>query len=789
MVADLRVALRALRRAPSFAVACILSLSLGVGLNGTVFAVIDAAMLRPPPYHRPDRLLTLQDNLQVPDNYLLSFDEYSGLRASAKSFIVVGAFRAGMGNRYALQLDPDVAKTSGMAVTASAFSGLHIAPLAGRLFQADDERAGAPPVVIIGSGLWHRVFGGTSSAIGSTIRVDGRPHTIIGVMPEGFWFPTWSQEFWTALSPEANHFARTERSLSVIARLRDGVPTQTGAAELEQFGRRLDGPGNPRERRWWRVMTFADAVHPGDARQVLALQVVAAAVLLLACINVSNLMLVRLILRRRDTVIRSALGASRWLVIRPFLAESAWLAVAVAIVSGAFSFGALRLIVATFDRAMLGEMILGGGTHIVLFSLAGALLAILLCVTGPLVQTVRGTAFPAIREGGGASGFGRMTQRMRRGAVALQIAFSLALCSSSTMLVGALRDATRWNPGFPAEGLLVVPARALTDGTAAAVSGALVMDRLKMVPGVAHVAFSRSMIVPEGRIISDAQTETSDCSCQAVSADIVATLGVQLRQGRTFAASDIHGEPVATIDERLARRLWPSTTAIGRRLKMGERGPWITVIGEFARTDFSRPSADRMVPPQPGMFVLTSPDSLTRGSIFVRSEHGTSAALAVQSTLATITSDRAARSLMPMTRILDATLTPLRTYRQLFGLLAVLALTLSITGLHGVLGYHVISSSREYGIRAALGASPGSLFRLVVTDASWLLTGGILLGSLLAIMTGRLVSSVLLSENRSVMIPLALSAAVLLVACMGTVFGPALRAGRASPIEAIREQV
>ncbi|HVX41391.1 MAG TPA: ABC transporter permease [Gemmatimonadaceae bacterium] len=785
---DLRGALRSLRRSPLFVAAVVVSLSLGVGLNGVMFAFVDAAILRPPPYVQADRLLTVQDSRRVPDEYLLSLDEFDAMRRTATHVQAIAAYRAGGAYRYALTLDEGPPKALGIAVSASAFDVLGVRPIIGRTIRPSDERADASPVVVLGGGLWRRAFGADRSILGKRVRIRQRSYTVIGVMPDAFWFPDWDVEFWTPLSPITGGFSASDRSLSLIARVGPHDSRREAVAELEGLGQRLDASLQKRERRWWRIDPLADALRPGDLQLVVILQLVAAAILLLACVNVSNLMVVRVGNKRRDFAIRTALGASRWRTARPIVYETLFLSAGAGILGGGVALAAMRVLLATFDRRGLANWIGGGATHVLGFAIVSGLLTMALCAPAPLLQLVRRKSVN-LAEGGSRSGLGSSAKRTLRVAVVAQIALSLALCANALLLTRSLLDAARWSPSFPVDGLVSMRLAARSGSHQPPVHVRDLEQRLLSIRGVRQVGVSQGFN-PDGPLTADAGGEAPACSCEYVSPGFMETLGIPIRSGRRFDASDVATGQSAVVDERLARTLWGTASVVGRRVRIGSDGPWATVVGVIPATDLARPPSDPRLRPPPSLWVAAAADSLTGGAVFIRGASSASPAAltaSIRDAALELGLTEQASSVTSVAASLTRALDPMRRYIGIFSALSVLGLVLTLVGMNGMIAHHVSAHTREFGIRAALGASPGALSRAVVRDAGTLTALGLVVGAIVAAATARLVATVVLDTAGGPVIPVLIAVIVLLAACAAAVLPPAWRAGRASPMEAIRE--
>ncbi|HYR10338.1 MAG TPA: ADOP family duplicated permease [Longimicrobium sp.] len=786
-IADLRHALRTLRRSPGFTLAALLSLVIGIGLNATVFGITEAALLRPLPYTKPQTLYGIQHPNRVASIEFVSFPEYTSFRDQARSFEDVAAFRAGVAASRALHAESQSERVQGFAVSTNLFRVLKVQPVLGRTFLAADEQGGAQPPTVIGYGMWQRSFGGRRDVLGQTLRIDGQPHVIVGVMPEAFWFPFPESSFWTPLVPAATAgpAGSAEHSLSMVARLREGSSATSAAAEVSLLMGRLNAGRNaPDLYRRPVFVSLEDARRASDAPYFYLLQGVVACVLLIACVNVSNLLLIRALTRRRESAIRVALGASPWNVVRPVLGESVVLVVAATVLGSAIAHLAVRMIAAAISFTPLRD-VLGSGINIRIagFCVAIILATLALCTFPSLAEAYRTNVSGVLKEGGQSVGAAGPGQVLRSVFIVAQIALSLSLLFVAGLLIQENSHLSEWKPGFDTRGLFRMEARPLDREGGGSLAGRLI-SRTQAVPGVELAAAAARHAEPT---ISTGREEV-ECSCQLVTRDYLQTMGIPLVRGRHFTDADF-GAGAVIIDAELARTLSLEGDPIGHQVKLGparSKRPWATIVGVAHHVEMTRPSATYGASP-PGMYILSRLDSAASMTLLVRSRPGVPLALPLRSAILEVDRDQPVYTLQTMESVLAKALGPLRWYAILLSAFAILALALAAVGLYGVIAYLVGQRTHEIGVRIALGAPAPHVFWMVMRGATRLILIGTGVGVLGGVAGGRLVASMvpdMKAPSPGMMVGVVLILAA--VALAASIF-PTLKALRIPPTEALRQ--
>jgi predicted permease len=773
-----------LMRSPVYATAAVASLVLGIAINTTVFSVIEAAILRPLPYQDSQELRVVQDTRMTGEGDFLTHDEFVEFQRSTRSFSAVSAYRSGMAGRHEIQFEGPTGKATGVAVSPNTFLVLGVRAALGRALLPADQEEGEP-VIVVSHGFWQRHLGGRREAVGGPVRVSGQVYTLVGVMPTGFWYPTEENSFWIPLKRTAN--SAEERALSLVGRLARRGDGAQAASEAVLVVRRFDAAAAtaPPSDRWVRVATLDRARRPSDGAFFFVLQGVVVSILLIACSNVANLMLVRMVSRRRDTAIRAAIGASRWHLVRPLLAESL-LIVAVSTVLGlGVSAAALRLLVSRLpDSNALPDLLAAGlNARVFVFATLAAGLCMIACTITPAFQITRPDLSEVLKEGSNNAGVGAGAGRMRGTLVVVQIAVSLVLLVNTGILVEHVRRTGAWRPGFTWQHLAQLQLRYTTQGNSRAAL-AQVLERVRATPGVSTVAAEARLTPPGGKIRNPDRALEVGCRCAAVTQDYLGALGIPLIRGRNFSSSDPADGTVAIIDERLAARLWPGEDAVGRQLQLGTAQAGTTsatIVGVARATEFERPRGDGFGPSLAGVYVLSPFTSVRSATLLIRTYPGIGSIAALRRAVAEADPEQPVYELQTAESVLRRALAPLRWYTAVFGLLAMLGLGLSAVGLYGLMSYGVAQRRREIGIRLALGAGRNDVVRLVARSALGLVLVGTCLGAVGGAASGKMLATILFdagTPSAAVFLAVALVLAIVVVAA--GVF-PALRAARTDP--------
>ena len=794
LLADLRRAARALLQRPGFFLVAVLTLALGIGANTAIFSAVYRLLLNPMPYPGGERFVTVQraaadGGMMIAPRPALA----DAWRARSRT-----VERMEMYHTRERTLDgdagPEVVPGVELAPGLPAMLGLR--PLVGRAPRSDDARPGTAPAVWLGEGFWRRRYGARRTALGETLRLDGQLYTIAGVMPSAMGEIVAGAEtpgVWLPLAVDSSvHF------VNVVTRLRPGVTPEQARRELDHIAATVTDP-RPMPGKWvTRVVRPDEMLGDGTRDALLLLLAAVGVVLLIACGNVANLLLVRAEGRRREVALRVALGATRGRLVRQLAAESLVLAAAggaAGLLVASWGVGLMRSLqpadLRLLDAVRLDPEVLAfAGALSLLTALAFGAVPAVAATRPDLTTALKSDAAAAARGGGGGA---------RAALVIAEIAMSVLLVVGAGLLVRSVASLQRRDVGFVPAGLLTVRlelprARYTTDAARDAFYGQL-LDAARALPGVraAAVAFT---IPPtggmmfgelsiEGRTLSPAE-RTAPLASNMVSPDYFRAMGIRVRAGRTFAP-DGSEENVVVVGEGFARRYWPGESALGKRLRTGRTGPWRTVVGvvgDVADQGFA-PGAARPQLYQPNDFTFPFGQRLV-----LRASAGDPLALlpAVKQAVAAIDPRVPVRDAATVSALMVGSIARTRFNTALLIAFAALALVLSAVGLYGVVSHAVAQRTREIGIRVALGAEPAGVLGLVVRQGMRLTAAGLALGLGAALaLTGLMASLVHGVAPRD---PATFAAAALLIggAALLASYVPARRATRIDAATALRAE-
>jgi predicted permease len=794
---DVRWALRSLRRAPGFAAAVILVTALGVGANTAVFTVTDVVLVRPLPYAEPDRLVRVWEHLPGYTRTEASPANFRDWRETAGSLESMSAYTTRSAN---LVGAGEPVRVEGVAATWETLPLLGIEPAVGRWFAEEDDRTGAPGTVLLSHSLWQREFGGDPGIVGRTIRLDDEAHLVLGVMPRAFAFPRGDVEYWTPMRFRPGAFEdRNDNFLYVVARLGPGVSLEQAREEMRLVAARLEAAYPvENENAGVTVNRVRDEV-PAQARLLLvALLGASLCVLLIACTNLGNLLLVRGLSRRREMAVRASLGAGRERLVRQLLTESLVLAA----LGGALGVGAAWLALPLLGRLIPASIPVSG--------LPGLDLRVLLFAFAVTAGTGIGFgALPALRAGGragfaalreGARSGGARGARVRAGLVVVELTASVALLISAGLLIRSLGRLQAIDPGFRAEGVLTLrtwlpwPRYAPTAARAAYYQR--VLGEVRALPGVEAAAWCSFLPIAFGGGIfpvvvggsADRSYQANRASLRFITPDWFRALGVPLRRGRDVRESDTRESTfVAVVSESFAARHWPGQDPIGRTFQMAffER----TVVGVVG--DVQVRGLGRAAEPQVYLPYLQVPDS---GVVFyapkdlaVRAARDPLAlAPAIRDIIRRADPELAISNEQLLEDIVRGDTAPRRIQLRILGSFAAIAFLLAGIGIYGLLSFTVSRRAHEIGVRLALGARRRTILVMVLREGAGLAAAGTALGSVLGYGAGRAMRALLegIAPADGVTFAAAIGLA-LLMAFVGTLL-PALRAARVEPTDVIR---
>jgi putative ABC transport system permease protein len=808
---DLWHALRLMRRAPGFTIMAVATLALGIGANSAIFSVVKTVLLEPLPYGHPDRLAIVWRAADLTEPTWLAAPEIESYTHDVAGFANFAAYTEVDGNLTGGD-EPERIHTG--AVTTGMFDVLGVPALAGRGLEAADADANAPGVIVLGYSLWQRRFGGLPSIVGQSIQINGRARLVVGVMPASFTLPLDYQadrptDAWVPLVfTPASLQSWGDHSYFGIARLRDGVTPAAATAEINRVqatwprNNRMSDAEVLRNRR--ATLPLDAFLSSGPRRLLLVLLAAVGVVLLVACANVVNLLLVRSDARRHEVLVRSALGAERGVLIRQALTESLALSILGAVAGLAVARASLQLLIALGPATLPRLRDVHIDATVLGFTGVVALLAALLFGAGPALQFARANLADALREGGRTQTPGRTRMLLGRGLVIGQLACSVVLIIGAGLLVRTLVGLSRVDLGFDPHGVLTaelaLPTSAYPTNDVVIDFYRRLTDRLEALPGVESAGAIRLLplsrtignwsITIEGRPSQPNENPNGDF--QWTTPDYFKTIGASIARGRGFTPADREQTPpVVVINQTMAGRYWPNEDAIGRRFKMGTATqPWMTVIGILRDTHHN----GVVEAPRAEMYLLHAQladiiGGAPRGMAIVMRTSGDP--LAASAALRAAVRDLDPRLPVANVRTLDAivsdSLSSTRFAALLLGLFALLALTLSAIGTYGTMSMLVAARRPEIGIRLALGAGRASIFNLIVGHGLALAIAGIAIGVAGALAATRVLGTFLygvttLDPLTFLVAPTAL-AAVALLACAT----PARRAATVDPIRTIRQ--
>ncbi len=801
---DLRYGARILVQNPGFTLIAVITLALGIGANTAIFSLIDAVLLRPLPYHEPERLaLVWEDSTSIgfprdtpaPANY-------SDWKAQNRVFEEMAALDP---RSFTLTGEGEPEKLMAYGVTANFFPMLGVLPAQGRNFLAEEDRPGAPRVAIISHRMWQDRFGGQREILGREILLDGEKYSVIGVMPADFQFTQRYIKLWTPLAfsqGELNN--RGAHFLTVVGRLKPGITLSQADAEIKSITQRIARTfPNDAEGLSSVVVSLRDQFTGDVQRSLWMLLVAVGFVLLIACANMASLLLARASSRRREIAVRAALGAGHARIVRQLMTESVLLASlggALGVLFALWSFEFLRRLTPPMMALQAAPRL---DLRVLVFTLLVSLAAGVLFGLAPALQTSRLDLNEALKEGGGRSGFGIGQRRLRNTLVIAEVALALVLLIGAGLLIQTLRNLHGQYSSLHPESVLTVRTalseQKYREHARRVAFYSQVLERVRALPGVVSAGYTTSVPLEwkggaNGLTIEGRRPEPGanwNANHRQVSEDYLQTMGIVLREGRYFDTRDHErSQPVAIVNETMARQYWPNENALGRRFKIGQpesQSPWLTVVGIIAdvrQMGMTEPVKPEMYLPQRQsslQFWFRPRDLAIRTSV-----EPLSLAAAVREAIHAVDAEQPVMNIRTLEEVLDEESEQHRIGMTLLTVFAVLALLLASLGLYGVLSYFVAQHTPEIGVRMALGAQPKDVMRMVLRKGLTLVLCGLASGLLGALALTRLIKSMVFGVATAdpvtfVLVPL-LFCAVALLAC----WAPARRAMRVDPMVALR---
>jgi putative ABC transport system permease protein len=797
---DLRYALRRLARNPGFTLVAIVTLALGIGANSAIFSVVNSVLLRQLPFADSDRLVLLYTSYPEDDyRYPLSAPDFMSLHDDAGSLSAVAAVGA---ETRTVTGSGEPTRVATGSVSESFFAAMGVAPVIGRVFHPDENRPGEGQVAVLSHAYWRQAFGGEADALGQIVTLNGVPHSIVGVLPPEFDFPD-GREIYLPLAYNSTFNSATAEGrraeyLTTVGRIRDGFNYEQVAAEVGQISARLQSefPETNSANISLSITPLRAELLGGVRAPLLVLLGAVGLVLLIACVNVANLLLARAAARSGEMAVRTALGAGRPRLVRQLLTESLVLGIAGGVAGLLVAFGGTRLLVAARPEGIPRLASVGIDPTVISFTAVVAIGTSLLFGLVPAIQVTRSPVQGSLREGGRGGTPGRDAQRFRRGLVVSEIALALMLLIGAGLLMRSFVRLTAVDPGFRTERLLTfalsLPAASYTDGASVRHFYSQALERVGSLPGVEAIgAGSETPLGGTGNILGFAIENREppqpgfvmDAAAMAVTPGYFSTFGIPLLDGRTIDARDDSLTPdVVVVNEAFVGRYFPDENPVGRRISFDGEA-WRVIVGVVG--DVPQYGLDRDI--RPALYA-SHEQFTTRSLVLAARTRGepTGVAWAIRSEIAALDPNLPIERFVTGEEIIAASVAGPRFYTVLLGIFAAVALSLAGIGIFGVMSYLVAQRTREIGVRIALGADTGRMLRLITTRTLTLAAIGIATGVLAAALVTRVLSGMLFGIGTLDPVTYA-SAAMILMAVAGLAgYLPARRAARVDPAVALR---
>jgi predicted permease len=803
---DVRYALRTLRKNPGFTAVAVLTLALGIGANTAIFSIVYAVLLKPLPYAEPEQLFNVYE--AQPQEGVKgtgwSYPNFVELRGDNHIFSEIAGSQ-----QHQLTLtgrgEPTVVNSS--VVTPELFSVLGAKPLAGRTFLSEEGRPGAPAVVILSETLWRSSFGADPNIVGSSITLDKRPFTVVGIMPAGFRFPAVleNEQLWIPVAQDPLFGGWMDRRgghwLRVTGRLKRGVSMAQLQAELDAFGARL-AKEFPAQNRGWaiRIAPLQEMIVGNVRPALLVLLGAVGLVLLIACANIANLLLARATSRGREIAVRTALGAGRGRIVRQLMSETALLGLLGGLMGIALAYWGVQGLSSLVPTSVPRVNEIGVDRFVLGFALALSALATCAFGLAPALFATNSNLQSSLREGGGRSGESAGRRRARNFLAVGEIAVATVLLVAAGLLLRSLAKLTSVSPGFEVQHVvkaaISLPRFQYSTPQQWTSFSDELLARMQAQPGLRDSAMAVPLPIADGYInlgfdIPGSPALSAGTSRLAnyvsVSPDYFRVMRIPLVAGRFFNSHDSSSAPrVAVISEALARVYFPNQDALGKRLTFG-----FPPDGEAMREIVGIVGNVRDVAlgqePGPMMYVPFAQAPFWGGNLIVRSTLTTSSvAGTIRREVQQIDKDLPVTNIMMMPESIQASVAQPRFRTFLLGVFAVIAVSLAAIGIFGVISYSVSRRTNEIGIRVALGARNSDILRQVLAEGAWLAAVGLALGLVSSIAATRLMATLLFGVKPVDALTFAAVVAILMAVTLGACYLPARRATRVDPIIALR---
>jgi putative ABC transport system permease protein len=792
---------RLLGKAPGFAAASILIVALGIGSVTAIFSVVYGVVLRPLPYAEPDRLVAVwarAPRLKLPRALVGAADAREWQHAT-RTFEAVALARP-IANFNLTGDGGEPERLLASRVSANLFAVLGVRPALGRTFADGEDQAGRDRVVILSHGLWQRRFGGDPSVVGRTISLSGTPHTVVGVMRSDFQYPGREFQVWTPLTINPDELTRRETPFNylVVARLRRGVDLRQAQTELDTLAARLAQayPASNRELGFELAPLRDDSVR-GVRPALYVLLGAVSCLLLIACLNLANLLGVRAAGRSREFAVRLALGASRGRLALQALAEVAPVLLIGGVLGVAGAGGAVAAFIPAAPPGIPRLDTIGVNVPVLAFTIAMLTVTGLVAGLVPAAQAWQSEVAAATRENSRSTAGGRAQSVARDLLVIGQIALSVPLLVGTGLLARSFSALTAVDPGFRAEGVLsaqmAIPRAKYREDRQVAAFCAQVLDRVAALPGVVSAGMVNRLPLGGVGQVGAIEFENVDAGearlpsgdWRSVTPGYFSTMGIPLREGRTFTEHDDEGSPpVGIVDEHIARTLWPGQSALGHRFRIpfGDL-PWVEIVGVVGHVRHDALDVDM----RPQVYWPYRQRAQDRMVLVVRGGDDARGLIPlVAGAVRSVDPEQPLYDVRTMDEVVERSLAQRRLSTTLIAAFAAASLLLACVGIYGVVAFGVARRLREFGIRVALGAERGDLTRLVLGHGTRLAAAGVLVGLTGAAGLSRAMASLVYGVGPRDAASYASSAVAILGVAVLASYLPARRAASVDPAVTLR---
>lgn len=806
---DVRYGLRLLARSPGFATLAVVTIALGIGANSAIFSVINGVVRKPLAYPAPERLMYITSQFPTLNfsKFWVSPPEYFEFKERTRTFSSVAAYSTGAMN---LSEGERPERVNAALVTASMFDVLGVKPLRGQVISAQQDLPNADPVVVISNELWQSSFAGDPNIVGRQVRIQGRPNTVIGVMPSGFDLHDAKVQVWMPLALDpALRTNRGSHYLYLVGRLAPGASQAGATTELEGMLRQWRewvGTGHvPNDSTHRLQMASLQDEVVGNVKGALwVLQGAVLLVLLIACANVANLLLARAESRHREFAVRTALGAGRTRILRQFMVEGTVLSVFGAVLGLALAWWGLKYLLAMNPDSIPRASEISLDPAVLLFTVGVALTTGLVFGLAPLLHMGDQAVSQAIRDGSARTTATMGRNRVRRALVTGEIALAVMLVIGAGLLIRTFKNLTTVDSGFDSEGRLTfaleLPRATYQEGAQREQFIAGLVSRLREIPGVDRAAGMWGL--PPARPVSANDTEFEGYTpkegdppanvdyYQIATVDYLKTMGIELRDGRGFEPTDATGALSVVINEALAKRFYKDQNPIGRRVRPGggPNDPWFTIVGvtrDVKQGGLENPAGTELYFVfEQGVRAGYVPDQMNL--VVQTSRPAASIMPAIRSTVAAMDPTLPIIQMRTMDAVVGDSLVRQRFLMQLLGIFAAVALALAAIGTYGILAYMVNERQREIGIRMALGAGTAQVVRMVLRQGVLIAAVGIVAGVVGALGLARFIRSLLYGVSPSDPVTFAAVSLVIAAVAVFACLVPMRRATRVDPLTSIR---